>query len=276
MNWLHASYGLGVTVGPVIMTAALNLTQSWRWGYAVVVLALGLLATCFGLTSDRWRSPASENENENGNESRNEPASPKANPGSPASKASSIDTLKLPIVWLGITIFIMHPGVQFTAAQWAYSLFTEARSVTPSTAGLWISIYWGSLTAGRLVLGTVADHFGVDSLLRTCILGIILGSVLIWWNIADPLSFLGLVLIGFTLAPLYPSLMSGTPKRVGAAHAANTIGFQAAAASIGVALLPGVAGVLAELLGLEVIGPFLVAASIVLFVLHEVIVRYRS
>jgi fucose permease len=185
----------------------------------------------------------------------------------------SVDTLRLPLAWLGIAIFITHTGVQFTAGQWAYSLFTEPRGVAPITAGLWISIYWGSLTAGRLLLGPVADRLGVVSLLRTCILGVMLGSALVWWNAANFVSFLGLALIGFSLAPLFPSLISSTPERVGAGHAANAIGFQVAAGSVGIALLPGFAGVLAENLGLEIIGPFLVAASIVMLVLHEAIVR---
>jgi len=262
MNWLHASFGLGVTLGPAIMTTILNVGQSWRWGYAFAVALQGLLATCLGLTWDRWQSTT--------------PTSAQAEPGSPAYTVRSLDTLKLPAVWLGIALFIVHPGIQFTAGQWAYSLFTEARAVAPSAAGLWISIYWGSLTLGRLLLGTVVDRLGVASSLRVCILGVTLGSAFVWWNVAEPLNFLGLVTIGFSLAPLFPSLISSTPRRVGAAHAANAIGFQVAAGSVGIAVLPGFAGVLAENLGLEIIGPFLVVASVAMLLLHEALVRRGS
>jgi fucose permease len=272
MNWLHASFGIGVTIGPAMMTALLNAGQSWRWGYAIIVLLQGLLAVCFGLTLDRWRGsgPASE---------AARPSEPSRTTGEEADQgpvsgtARSVDTLRLPLAWLGIAIFITHTGVQFTAGQWAYSLFTEARGVAPATAGLWTSVYWASLTAGRLLLGPVADRIGVVSLLRTCIVGIVLGSALVWWNLADLVSFLGLALIGFSLAPLFPSLISSTPERVGAGHAPNVIGFQVAAGSVGIALLPGFAGVLAQNLGLEIVGPFLVAASLLMFLLHEAIVR---
>ena len=262
INWLHACFGIGVTLGPALMTTLLDLGQSWRWGYVIIVFLQGLLAAFLGLTLDRWQSA--------------EPTQTEANPGSPAGKVRSVDTLKLPLAWLGIAIFAMHTGVQFTAGQWAYSLFTEARSVAPSTAGLWLSIYWGSLTAGRLFLGAVADRVGVVALLRMCIVGIILGSALVWWNVADPVSFLRLALIGFSLAPLFPSLISSTPRQVGAAHAANAIGFQVAAGSVGIALLPGFAGVLVESLGLEIIGSFLFAASVVLLLLHEAIIHLSA
>jgi fucose permease len=259
MNWLHACFGLGVTTGPALVTAVLNIGQSWRWGYVVVVVLQGLLAACFGLTRDQWKSTASA----------------QTEPGvdSPAHKASGINTLRLPVAWLGIALFIVHPGIQFTAGQWAYSLFTEARAVAASTAGLWISVYWGSLTVGRLVLGGIADRLGVDTLLRICIIGILLWSLVLWWNISDTLNFLALALIGFALAPLFPSLISRTPERVSTAHAANVIGFQVAAGSVGIALVPGIAGVLAENLGLEIIGPFLVIATILLLLLHEAIAR---
>jgi fucose permease len=262
MNWLHASFGIGVTLGPAIMTTLLNTGQSWRWGYAIIVLLQGLLAVVFALTLDRWRGSA--------------PTPAAAASGASSNTARSVDTLRLPIAWLGIAIFITHTGVQFTAGQWAYSLFTESRGIAPATAGLWTSIYWASLTAGRLLLGPVADRLGVVPLLRVCILGIVAGSTLVWWNVADPVSFLGLALIGFSLAPLFPSLISSTPGRVDADHAPNVIGFQVAAGSVGIALLPGLAGIMAQNLGLEIVGPFLFAVSLVMLLLHEAIVRCTS
>ncbi len=262
MNWLHASFGIGVTIAPVIMTTVLNMGQSWRWGYALVVVLEAVLAACYALTRKLWRSA--------------EPTSARADPGLPTGKALSLHSLKLPIVWLGIVLFIMHPGIETVAGNWVYSLFTEARSVAANTASLWVSIYWGSLTVGRLVLGSVADRLGVDRLLRVCIIGILLGSVLVWWNVADPISFMGLALIGFGVAPLFPSMISSTPRWMGTAHAANAIGFQVAAAGVGIALLPGFAGILAQKLGLEIIGSFLVGATIIMLLMYEVLVYHGA
>ena len=262
MNWLHANFGVGAALGPAIVTAVLSMGQSWRWGYATVGILQALLAVCFGFTLDQWRLAGSK--------------SLGASPSSPADKVSGVDTLRLPVAWLGIALFFIFVGVESAAGQWPYTLFTEARSVAPGTAGLWISIYWGSLTVGRVVFGVVVDRLGVLSTLRTCMFCVILGSVFFWWNVTEILSFLGLALIGFSLGPLFPSLISDTPRRLGAAHAPNAIGFQVAAASLGVALLPGLAGVLAEDLGLEVIGPFLLVASIVMSVLYEMIVHHGS
>jgi predicted MFS family arabinose efflux permease len=132
------------------------------------------------------------------------------------------------------------------------------------------------LTVGRIIFGIIADRIGVIPIVRSCMLGSLCGTALIWWNPVDILSFLGLALTGFSLAPIFPLMISVTPKRLGSRHSANAIGFQVAAASLGIALLPGLAGVLAENLGLEAIGPFLLALAVAMFLLHEVTVPRRA
>jgi fucose permease len=99
------------------------------------------------------------------------------------------------------------------------------------------------------------------------------GALLFWWNPADIVSFLALALMGFAMAPIFPLLTSITPGRLGVADATNAIGFQVAAASIGIAVLPGLAGALAERTTLEAIPPFMVATFIILFTLNEVASR---
>jgi fucose permease len=136
-------------------------------------------------------------------------------------------------------------------------------------AGTWVSIYWGGLTAGRLLSGVIVSFVSVHLLLRRCIMSIALGAVLIWLNLTPLLSALGLALMGFASAPIFPSLIATTPARLGNAHTANGVGLQIAAAVLGQSLVPGLVGVLAHHLGLEVVGPGLLTAALLLRVLYE-------
>jgi fucose permease len=258
MNWLHASYGLGAALGPAVMQGVLGAGGVWRWGYAIAGLVLVLLAVCFVLMLDQWRLVV-------------RPSDDLAR--SSASGARSIETLKLPLVWLGVALIFCFAGTEVTAGQWAYSLFTEARSIDADRVGFWISVYWMGSTVGRVFFGFIAARFEGKRLLRVVILGAMCSAGLIWLNTADLLSFIGLAMLAFMLAPIFPLVTSTTPERVGAAHAANTIGFQVAAASLGATFLPALAGVLAEQVGLEVIGPFLLASSVALLLLHELLTR---
>src|SRR5579863_7398608 len=40
MNWLHGSFGIGITIGPLVMTFALAQNLGWHTGYAIVGVAL--------------------------------------------------------------------------------------------------------------------------------------------------------------------------------------------------------------------------------------------
>lgn len=81
------------------------------------------------------------------------------------------------------------------------------------------------------------------------------------------------MMIGFCLAPVFASLISLTPARVGAAQAGNAIGFQIAAAAFGGTTLTSFVGVLTRAFGLEVIGVAVAVLALLLFMLHEALLR---
>jgi fucose permease len=182
-------------------------------------------------------------------------------------------TLALPSAWLGILLFFLYSGLEFSAGLWLYTLLTEARGVQAAEAGLWVSVYWGSLTVGRLVSGVIVARVAVRTLLQLCMFGAILGVALLWLNFAPWLSWVGVALLGLSLAPMFPSLVSLTPARMGPAHAANTIGFQIAAAMLGGSSLVAVFGLLADRFGLEMLGPFLLVIAVLLTTVFEVLER---
>lgn len=212
MNWLHACFGVGLTLGPVAMTAVLTQAYSWRWGY-VLALGLQLVAMAlYGLTLNWWRLT--------------DDAAIVTEVAAGPSHAPPGSALRLGVVWLSMLLFFLVAGAEASAGNWAYSLFTEARAISLKTAGLWVGIYWGSFTFGRVIFGLFANRLPVVLMLRVNLLLATLGAFFLWLNALDLLSFLGLALIGFALAPIFPLLVSETPRRVGRNLAARAIGFQ--------------------------------------------------
>jgi len=139
-----------------------------------------------------------------------------------------------------------------------------------TVAGVWVSAYWGSLTAGRVLFGIVVSRMSVDALLRGCCAIAIVSAVLIWFDVVWALAIMGLV-----LAPIFPSLIATTPQRLGERHTADAVGWQVAGAVAGAVAIPGGVGVMAARVGLEVVGPALFASAVLLFGLHEALVRLR-
>src|SRR5919202_399257 len=57
LNWMHAPFGLGAAVGPLIITAIIGSGLAWNVGYAAVALAQLGLAAGYWLTRDRYARP---------------------------------------------------------------------------------------------------------------------------------------------------------------------------------------------------------------------------
>ncbi len=261
VSWLHASYGVGAMLGPLLMTTLLTSGVGWRWGYAVIGVVLVAMATSFLLTIRLWEM------------ARPEPGAPTT---APEPAAGLFDTLARPRVWLNVALFFVYTGLEVSAGQWSYSLYTEARGVAPGVAGISIAVYWAGLTAGRIASGAMASRLSGDVMLRLATTGGVFATLLIWWDPGTSLGFFGLAALGFALAPIYPTLIAETPARLGPSHATSAIGFQVAAAYLGTAAIPGLIGVLAGHAGLAVIGPCLFGTAVVLLLLQEASRRWRS
>ncbi len=250
MNWMHASFGVGATIGPLLMTAIVAAGLSWRLGYVAVAgvhLALALLfITVAGTMNFRGASQAA---------------------GDTARPMPMAATLRLAVVWLSILLFMLYTGVETTAGQWTYTWFTEARGASAYVAGTITSVFWAMSTLGRVVFGASAARIGIERLLRTCMVGVVLASLLLLPRTL-PTGLAAIALMGLSLSIIFPTLTAHTPARVGRQHAANAISLQTGMSSIGLALLPGLAGIIARRVGLEALGPFLVVGAVLMLLLN--------
>ncbi|RPI80659.1 MAG: MFS transporter, partial [Chloroflexi bacterium] len=257
MQWLHASFGIGVTLGPIIMTAGLNLFDSWRFGYMVVGTAQLILALCFALTISLWKR-------------NNGSTNPEDVQLLTDYKTPIRETLRQQGAWLSMLLFFVYTGIELTMGHWIYTLLTESRGIPQETAGLWAGSYWGTFALGRILAGLYARRIGGNTILRFSMLLALLGALLLWWNPSETVTLIGVAMIGFAVAPIFPALVSGTSSRVSAKHAANTIGIQISASGLGIAILPGLAGAIAQRTTLEIIPVYLVIMILVLFTVFSI------
>lgn len=260
MNWLHACWGLGATIGPGIMTAALTRTHSYRPGYAIIASVLSLMGFAFVATRARWNADSPHG------------AARQSTAVAPAESAVGLlSTLRSRAVLLQIAIFFVYTGLEASAGQWAFTVLREARDFPVMAAGTWTAAYWGCLLAGRIVLGFFVERVGADRMLRLATAGAAAGAFMYAASDGD-FGLLGLAILGACLAPVFPTLMSRSPARLGAS-ANYAIGLQLGAASLSTAAVPGALGVLATSAGVQVIPSLLAALALLLLVLHELLLR---
>ncbi len=254
LNWLHAFYGLGAAMGPLLMSRVLGSGAPWQRGYLAVALASAVLAAVFWSVRDLFPRSADRHDSQ------------------AASAPTLRDTLRLPAARWSLAAFFVYTGLEATAGTWAYSLYTEGRGLAMETAAPWVSLFWASLGAGRVLFALFGSRVAVTSALRVA-LGVIGVAALTIWLGPPEWGFAGLALLGLACGPIYPSLIASTPTRLGEAHAANGVGLQVALAALGQSLLPAAIGVAAGRFGLEIVGAELAGAAIVLTLIHERLAR---
>jgi fucose permease len=251
VNWLHAFWGVGASLGPAIMTAAVAGAAGYRAGYLALSAALGTMTAAFALTRGWW----------------DDGTGPAGSPAPTPDREDAIATLRRPTAWIQIVLFFIYTGTEASAGIWCFTLLRE-RGLSVEAAGLWTSVYWASLTTGRFLLGTIVDRVGPDLLLRAATVGAVMGTATFAAS-GGLAGRLGLVLTGLSLAPMYPTLMARTPARLGEGAAAHAVGFQVSAATLGGAALPAAIGFLIARGGVNVIGPIVTAMAVALLLAYE-------
>lgn len=256
-NWIHAFFGIGSLGGSSLMTGVLLIGVGWQWGYLIVAAPFAVLIFGFAVTRKRWHSGQVGTEES-------------------ITAAGTFETLRVPGVWMGVTAFVIHTALEVAAGVWSFTLLTEGRGLSVGSAGVWVTAYFGGLVAGRIALGTFADKISLMNLLRLSGILSLAGSLLFWQVSVVELSFIGLVLLGFGLGPIFPTLVSATPSYVGKRHTQNSIGIQMGASAIGAGLLPAGVGLVAAAVGLEAISVSLVVGAVFLLIVLWMFNRFLN
>jgi fucose permease len=226
LNWLHACWGIGATLGPAAAAAILAAGAGWQAAYAAVAAALAALSAAFLVTRRRWDGTAPP-------------------PGRPG---GAISALRHPVVRLQMAVFFVYTGLEAGGGQWAATILA-ARGATPAEAALAATLFWAGLAGGRIALGFVVDRIGPDRLLRLGMPVAVVAAMGFALGLQDA-AFL--ILFAVALAPVYPTVMALTPARLGPL-AVQAIGLQVAAAMAGVAVLPGLMGWVADWVGADAV-----------------------
>jgi fucose permease len=241
LNSLHAFFGVGALIGPVV--AARMLSWGYAWTAYFVVIAV-LLAVCSaGLL---LYPPTATHES--------------ADPGGTNGYGAA---LRHPAVWLGGLFLAVYVGVEISLGNWSFTFLTEDRGHGVVLAGWAVSGYWMGFTAGRFVLSRLAERFGVSvvTLIAACVAGAIACALVVW--LVPGTAVPGLALLGFCLGPMYPTLIAVIPRLVPARLVATAIGLLVGVSVGGGALFPWLAGTIAQRFGAWSLFPFSVALSAV-------------
>lgn len=245
MGAIHASFGFGSMVAPLAMTTILAAGLSWRVGFGILVIAQIALGVALAVVAPAIRMPM------------------EGRPERPERTGSRL------LLGASIWTFFIYAGVEGSIGLWAFTLLTEGQGVGDGAAGVGVAAYWGALFASRLLIGIAGDRVPMNVTIRLSVVGICAGATMMWWDPSAAVAIGGLILAGFSSGPVFPLEVLLTTSRFGAEFTPWAVGYQLAAATFAIAVIPAGIGIVVNQAGPLAIGVSLVVLSVVMAVSVE-------
>lgn len=241
MNLLHAFWGIGVTIGPYLMSIGLSKYENWRQGYRMAATAELAIAILFIITLPLWNKINSSTK-EVEEESRVAPYS------------ELFKNKYIRCVWL---MMITSCAIENMCGVWASTFMVEAKGIPADTAALYAMGYCVGLTVGRLLSGIIAIKLSSWKIIKLGLCFVALGLVILLLPLSSIAAFVGLFLLGFGNGPVVPNLNHLTPKLFGEDISSSLIASQMTAAYVGILGAPPIFGFIIKYLGLSVFPVYL-------------------
>lgn len=215
MNGLHAFFGLGAFISPLIVAQVLSVTGDIYWVYWFFAIA------AFPIAIWIWNLP------------------------SPASRAvpAQHESSRFPMipVFIMVLCFILYVGGEAGYGAWIYTYAFTLKFGTEITAAYLTSAFWGSFTLGRLLgiwISTLAKPLTILLLdFAGCIVSV--GLILLFQQSTIAL-WTGTILFGISQASIFPTFLTLAEERM---HITGTIaGLFLVGAGVGGMILPWLIG----------------------------------
>ncbi|MBK7918655.1 MAG: MFS transporter [Chloroflexi bacterium] len=240
MNGLHFFFGLGALLSPIVVAQA--ILRSGDMTYAYWLLALIMLPAAVWILPQRSPRPAVK---------------------TAVTRETPPNYLLVSLITL---FFFLYVGAETSFGGWIYTYAVRTNLATITMAAYLTSIFWGSLTVGRLLSVPLANRLRPRKILALGIVGSLLSvGVLLLFPAAAWAMWLGTIGLGFSMAPIFPTTLAMAERNMPVTG--KTTGWFFAGASLGGMTLPWLVGQL-----FDITGPYLAMAAIGVGVLGTAVV----
>ena len=255
MSWLHCFWGVGASVGPVIMGAVITGGRGWNGGYRIISILQIILTAILVFSLPLWKGRGEEKK-----ENEAAPLSLRQIIGIPGAKSVMV-------------CFFCYCALEQTTGLWASTFLVLRWNVSAEQAATLAGLFFIGITTGRAISGFATFKFNDSQMVRIGQGIMLAGIIIMLLPISKTLAMIGIVAIGVGCAPVYPSLIHSTPDHFGADKSQTVIGLQMASAYLGTCLMPPLFGVLANALSIGLMPFYLLALLALMIVTHEQLCR---
>ena len=184
MSALHFAFGIGAILSPFLIGQALRITGGLLPAYLIAAVAIvpGVVVLFVA------RSPVA-----------------------PKRSETDSDTEDVLTVVLMALLFLLYIGAESSFGGWIYAWSLEVHGLTAARGAALTSLFWGTLTAGRLLAIPLASRVAPRTMLISTVVGVTASLALV----ASPAGFASPAVVwiaaagtGLSMAAIVPTIMS--------------------------------------------------------------------
>ncbi len=233
MNLLHAFWGIGTIVAPILLSRFFESGRSWRDGYLVLALLQAFIFLIVLSSRRLWKDDDQE-----GDSITKEDA-----------KVYSIPALlKVRGAFFSCLAFAFYT-MEGTAMLWMASYLVFGKGLDASTAASLSSMVYLGITAGRIATAFIADRVSAKRMIQASQLMIALSIIALLPDAGIWLLYLAIFMIGFSLGPIYPAMVRQTVSFFHPSQSVGIMSLQMCFCYIGNMTIPPLYGLMSDLFG---------------------------
>lgn len=250
VNFLHCSYGVGVSLSPYLMSLALSDTGDWRRGYRIMFIIQSAIALLLLVTLPMWKKVKGNSED--------------ADEG--AVVLSMGEALRQSGAKSAIGMMMGSCAIESLCLVWAGTFLAQTRDMTAEAAARLVTVYFIGMTAGRFLSGLLSMKLPGKPIIFVGQLITLCALLMLVFDLPEYAITLALFLIGFGNGPLFPGMTHLTPRVFGKSISQSMIGVLMGFSYVSILLSPFFFGQIAEHIGTWLFPYYALAAYAIMMI----------
>ena len=233
MNFLHAFYGIGVTLSPYLMSLALS-GSGWRNGYRYAALIQILITVTVIISLPLWKKNSDSLESEE----------------QKANDLSFLEMIRVPGLITAWIIMLATNAIEYACGVWGGTYLVNAKGFSLEDGAAALALYYCGMALGRLLSGLLSGK--VNTWLRIGVgVSVVFAAVVIMLlPLPSGFSVAALALMGLGNGSIYPNFIHLTPHNFGKENSQAIMGSLIAFAYTGVMISPPLVGMITRIFGI--------------------------
>jgi len=278
LGFLHGFYGAGAVISPLVATSMVTKAGLPWYTYYYLMVGLAGIEIATSVASFWKADGAAYKETVKKIQSETDGSSNGEDGDEGPKKKATIRTVlttnpSARVTWLCSIFLLGYVGIEVAIGGWIVVFMITVREAAEFAAGMTATGFWLGITIGRFVLGFVTPRIG-EKMAIVIYLVLVTALELVFWLVPQFIvSAVAVGLQGFFLGPLFPAVVVVMSRLLPRNLHVSAIGFAAAIGMSGAAILPFAVGAIAQVKGVQVLQPIILALLVVILCLWLLLLR---